>query len=237
MKMEELSWEEFAKMKKSIRAVLIPVGSVEAHGKHLPLGTDVFAPLEISRRIEKKLKKKGIGIFIAPPVWYGHSFVLNVYPGTINVKADTLRRYIRDILDEFALEGFKELIVLNGHGGNIYPIVEAAEEIAEKHDVEILLINWWIDFKEEILKVCSSQGHAGEDETSVMLVITPELAKMEKAKGEKRVLPVRVIKRDIGLEVFPNGINDDPRGATREKGEQILEIVSDKIAEILVERL
>ncbi|WP_341480959.1 creatininase family protein [Thermococcus argininiproducens] len=237
MKMEELSWEEFAKMKKSIRAVLIPVGSVEAHGKHLPLGTDVFAPLEISRRLEKKLKRKGIDIFIAPPVWYGHSFVLNLYPGTINVKADTLRRYIRDILDEFALEGFKELIILNGHGGNIYPLVEAAEEIAGKHDVEILLINWWIDFREEISKICSSQGHAGEDETSVMLVIAPGLVKMDKAKGEKKALPVRVIKKDIGLEVFPDGVNDNPRGATREKGEQILEIVSDKIAEILVGRL
>ncbi|USS40419.1 creatininase family protein [Thermococcus aggregans] len=233
MRMEELTWEEFEKIKAKVSAVLLPVGSVEAHGRHLPLGTDVFAPLEISKRVEKKLKEKGIEILIAPPIWYGHSFVLNVYPGTINVKADSLRRYVRDVLREFAEESFSKIVILNGHGGNVYPLIEASEEVAESHDVEIILINWWIDFREEILKICSSQGHAGEDETSVMLAIAPELVRTEKAKGEKRSSPVRVIRRDIGLELFPNGVNDDPQGATKEKGERILEVVSERIATLL----
>ncbi|MDK2983514.1 MAG: creatinine amidohydrolase [Thermococcaceae archaeon] len=172
-------------------------------------------------------------ILVAPPIWYGHSFVLNVYPGTINVKADSLRRYVRDVLSEFAEEGFKKIILLNGHGGNVYPLVEASEDVAESYDVEIVLINWWMDFRKEILEICSSQGHAGEDETSVMLAIAPELVKMEKAKGEKKISPVRVIRRDIGFELFPDGVNDNPQGATRERGEKILEVVSDKISEIL----
>jgi len=149
------------------------------------------------------------------------------------VEADSLRRYVRDVLREFAEEGFRKIVILNGHGGNMYPLIEASEEVAESHGAEIILINWWIDFRKEILEICSSQGHAGEDETSVMLAITPELVKMEKAKGEKRSSPVRVIRRDIGLELFPDGVNDNPQGATREKGEKILEVVSERIATLL----
>jgi len=235
MHMENLTWDEFDGIRKKVDTLILPVGSVEAHGRHLPLGTDVFAPVEIAKRIEAKLKERGKEVLIAPPIWYGHSFVLNIFPGTINVKADTLRRYVCDVMEEFAEEGFKRIILLNGHGGNYYPLVEASEEVAGKYDVEIWIINWWMDFREDILSICSSQGHAGEDETSVILAIKPELVKMDKAKGEKRTSKVRIIKRDIALELFPNGVNDNPKGATKEKGEAILDIVSEKIAHLILE--
>lgn len=235
MHMENLTWDEFDGIRKKVDTLILPIGSVEAHGRHLPLGTDVFAPVEIAKRIEAKLKERGKEVLIAPPIWYGHSFVLNIFPGTINVKADTLRRYVCDVMEEFAEEGFKRIILLNGHGGNYYPLVEASEEVAGKYDVEIWIINWWMDFREDILSICSSQGHAGEDETSVILAIKPELVKMDKAKGEKRTSKVRIIKRDIALELFPNGVNDNPKGATKEKGEAILDIVSEKIAHLILE--
>lgn len=235
MRMENLTWDKFGEVKKSISTVLLPIGSVEAHGRHLPLGTDVFAPLEIAARVEAKLKERGVEVLIAPPIWYGHSFVLNVFPGTINVRADTLRRYVRDVAGEFAEEGFGRIILLNGHGGNYPPLIEAAEEVAERYGVEVWLINWWIDFREDILSICSSQGHAGEDETSVILAIKPELVSMEKAAGERRASKVRIIRKDIGLELFPDGVNDNPEGATEEKGEAILSVVSEKIARLILE--
>jgi len=235
MRLEELTWPEFERIKKGVKAVVIPVGSVEAHGRHLPLGTDVFAPVEIARRVDEKLKERGVDVLVAPPVWYGHTFVLDVYPGTVNVSADALKAYVAEILREFAREGFKRLVLLNGHGGNHSPLILAAEEVAGEFDVEVWLINWWLDFSEEILEVCSSQGHAGEDETSVILAIRPELVRMEEARGERRTRKVRVIRKDIGFELFPDGVNDDPRGASAEKGEAILERVSGRIAELLVE--
>ncbi len=234
MLLENMTWPEFDEAKKKIDTVIIPVGSVEAHGRHLPLGTDVFAPVEIARRVEKKLRKRGKDVIIAPPIWYGHSFVLDVYPGTINVSADAFKAYIAEILREFAREGFRKLLLLNGHGGNHSPLILAAEEVAGEFEVEIWLINWWIDFRKEILEVCSSQGHAGEDETSVILAIKPELVKMKEAKGERKTKRVRVIRKDIGFELFPEGVNDDPRGANRKKGEAILEKVSEGIVKLLV---
>lgn len=231
--MENMTWDEFEEMREKIDTVIIPIGSIEAHGKHLPLNTDVLAPMEISKRVERKLRERGREVLIAPPINYGHTFVLNVYPGTINVKAETLRIYVRDVIDEFAQEGFKRIILMNGHGGNIYPLIEAAEESVEKYNTEVWLINWWIDFREDILSICTSQGHAGEDETSVIMAIKPEVVKMEKAVGERRRYAVRKIRKDVGLELFPEGVNDDPRGATKEKGEAILEIVSEKIARLL----
>jgi len=235
MRLEELTWPEFNTVKEKVGAVILPVGSVEAHGRHLPLGTDVFAPVEIANRVEKKLKEKGVEVLVAPPVWYGHTFTLNVYPGTINVSADALKAYVAEILREFAREGLKRLVLLNGHGGNHSPLLLAAEEVAEEFDVEVWLINWWLDFREEILEVCSSQEHAGEDETSVILAIKPELVKMEEARGKKRTRKVRVIRRDIGFELFPDGVNADPRKASAEKGEEILDMVSERIARLLVE--
>lgn len=235
MRMEELTWPDFEEAKKSIDTVLIPVGSVEAHGRHLPLGTDVFAPLELCRRVEKRVRKAGKDVLIAPPIWYGHTFVLNVYPGTIDVRADAFKVYVREVISEFVEEGFKRVVLMNGHGGNVYPLVEAAEEVAESYpNAEIWLINWWIDFREDILSICSSQGHAGQDETSVMLAIRPELVKMDKAAGEKRTSRVRVIRKDIGRELFPGGVNDDPGSAMRENGEAILGVISEKIARLLL---
>ncbi len=235
MRIEELSWPEFDRIKDKLVAVILPVGSVEAHGRHLPLGTDVFAPLKIAELVEQKVRERGKEVLVMPPIWYGHSFALNAYPGTINVRPESLRMYVGDVLAELAAEGFKKIVLLNGHGGNVYPLTEAAEDVAELYpDVEVYLINWWLDFREDILSVCSGQGHAGEDETSVMLAIRPELVNMREARGRRVKRKIRVIKKDIGKEVFPDGLNDDPSSATAEKGERILQIVSESIARVIL---
>lgn len=235
MRIEELSWPEFDRIKDKVVAVILPVGSVEAHGRHLPLGTDVFAPLKIAELVEQKVRERGKEVLVMPPIWYGHSFALNAYPGTINVRPESLRMYVGDVLAELAAEGFKKIVLLNGHGGNVYPLTEAAEDVAELYpDVEVYLINWWLDFREDILSVCSGQGHAGEDETSVMLAIRPELVNMREARGRRVKRKIRVIKKDIGKEVFPDGLNDDPSSATAEKGERILQIVSESIARVIL---
>ncbi len=238
MKMEELTWPEFEKVRERLQAVLIPVGSVEAHGKHLPLGTDVFAPLEICRMVEDVLAKRGVEVLVAPPIWYGHSFSLNVYPGTVNVSASAFKNYVREVMGELADEGFKRIILINGHGGNVCPLIEAGEELTgENEDIEVWLINWWIDFREDILEICSSQGHAGEDETSVIMAIRPDLVRMEKAEGRKVSYGVRIIRKDMGLQELPDAINNDPRGASGEKGEKILEAVSERIADLIMDAL
>lgn len=236
MKLEELTWPEFEGVRRRVDTVVIPVGSVEAHGRHLPLGTDTFAPLEIAKRVDERVRELGRDVLIAPPIWYGHTFALNAYPGTINVGADAFKAYMREIMREFAAEGFRRIVLLNGHGGNHSPLVLAAEEVAEEFpEVEVWLINWWIDFREDILSICSSQGHAGQDETSVILAVRPELVKMGRATGRKSKSKVRRIRKDIGLELFPDGVNDDPSPATAEKGEAILSVVSEKIARLLVD--
>jgi len=237
VRLEELTWPDFEAVKGKVRTVLLPVGSVEAHGKHLPLGTDVFAPVEICRRVEELLKRKGIDVLVAPPIWYGHSFSLNVYSGTVNVRASAFRDYVREVMRELADEGFERIVLLNGHGGNVYPLVEAGEELVEEREnVEVWLINWWIDFRDEIFRVCDSQGHAGEDETSVILAIRPELVRMDAAEGRKVKYGIRIIKKDMGFEELPGAINDDPKGASAEKGEKILEAVSRRIAGMIAER-
>jgi len=235
MRMEELTWPEFEKVKETVDTVIIPVGSVEAHGRHLPLGTDVFAPMEIAKRVDEKLRAMGKDVLVAPPVWYGHTFTLNVYPGTINVRGEAFAAYMTEIMREFAAEGFGRIILMNGHGGNHSPLVLASERVVEEFpELEIWLINWWMDFREDILSICSSQGHAGQDETSVILAVRGDLVRMECAVGEKRRSPVRRIRRDIGLELFPDGVNDDPTPATAEKGEAILSVVSERIARLVL---
>ncbi len=208
--------------------LLLPVGSIEAHGPHCPLGTDVIIPTHLAKLVAGQLKGRAM---VAPTIPYGHSWELSVFPGTINVPARVLTDYVAAVGANFAHQGFKNIALLNGHGGNIPALNHAAEDIAEE-GVRVILISWWVDFSKEILTVCSSQGHGGEDETSVIMAIDPSLVKLERAKGLENWPDnrLRVKELGIGREILRGAITGNPGLASIGKGEAILETVSTAIA-------
>lgn len=209
--------------------VIIPIGSLEAHGHHLPLGTDIFSPRLFCRKIEEKI---GDQIWIAPEIPYGQSFDLTVYPGTINVPSQVFAEYVYWVGKGFFENGIKKIIFLNGHGGNINAL-SLASEMLIKLGLHVLIINWWLDYSDEILKVTNGQGHAGEDETSAILYYDESLVDMSKAKRNMKKPTLRVRFKGSAKIMYGNALSGDATLATKEKGKNIFELLTFKIIEAI----
>src|SRR6478672_1754968 len=110
--MERINWMEFAEWVPSrIQTVLLPLGTLEAHGA-IANGTDIIAPVAIARSIAPRLNA-----MIAPVVAYGFTGVLDAYPGSFTVPEETYRAYVRAVLTGLAANKFRNIVMLNGHGG------------------------------------------------------------------------------------------------------------------------
>lgn len=207
--------------------LIMPIGSVEAHGHHLPLGTDIFSPRLFCEKLNEKI---GDEIWIAPEIPYGQSYDLSAYPGTIDIPSKVFSEYVYWVAKGFYDNGIKKIIFLNGHGGNINAI-NLASEMLVRLGVEVVTINWWFDYSKDILKITKGQGHAGEDETSAILYYNEKLVNMKKAlKNEKKIL-LNVKFKNRGKTLYENAISGDATLATREKGEKIFELLVPKIIE------
>lgn len=221
--------DDFKSRVKDTNIVILPIGSVEAHGHHLPLGTDIFSPRLFCSRLDERI---GEEIWIAPEIPYGQSYDLSVYPGTINVPSEVLAQYVYWVGKGFYENGLNKLLLLNGHGGNINALGLACEKLAPM-GMDVMMVNWWLDFSKEILTVTEGQGHAGEDETSAILYYNEKLVHMDKAaKNDKKML-YKVYYRDRGRQLFENALTGDATLADREKGEKIFEILTNRLIDVI----
>ena len=109
---QDLTMPEFEAFREKSRAVLLPVGSLEEHGPHLPLGTDLFHALELARRVAKEHP-----VLVAPPLFYGVCRSTREHPGTVSLSGDTLRALVKDLGREFCRQGFRNLVIISGHAG------------------------------------------------------------------------------------------------------------------------
>ena len=132
MKLEELTSREFAERVNEKSVVILPIGSIEEHGPHLPLATDCIQPMRVAEMVSKKT-----GAFIAPFLYYGVCNTTKEYPGTISISFEALRLTVRDILSELVRNGFRNIIVLTGHAGqdHMAALRVAAREVVRKSKV------------------------------------------------------------------------------------------------------
>jgi len=221
--------DDFKKNLDKTDIVIIPVGSVEAHGHHLPLGTDIFSPRLFCKMIEEKISNE---VWIAPEIPYGQSYDLSIYPGTIHIPSDILSEYLYAVGKSMYENGLKKIIFLNGHGGNINALNLASEKLFQL-GADVLTINWWLDFSREILTITQGQGHAGEDETSAILYYDEKLVQMDKATKNFKKPLYRIYFKDRGKILYENAMSGDATLATKEKGKEIFNLLIDKIIEII----
>jgi creatinine amidohydrolase len=152
--------------------VLLPVGTVEAHGV-IPIGTDILIPDAMAERIAAE-----VDLLVAPTIPYGITHSLYGHPGGVTISNDVFQAYVYDVVKSLANTGFAKVIVLNGHGGQITELQEALYEANRDIGVKTLLINWWFDTDEERKKYLGREGgHAGADETAPIMAIDPSLVK------------------------------------------------------------
>jgi creatinine amidohydrolase len=231
MIIEEMTMSEFAAGLQKTRTVLVPFGSVEEHGEHLPLSTDTIQAYEAGKGAAKL-----VPLFVAPPIHYGSCRSTSCHPGTISISTSTLRSLMKDIVRSLHAQGLRNVIVLTGHAGGAHRMAlqDAGEElIKEIADIRIAVVTEYDLAAREgrHLVETPNDSHAGEIETSRILHSHPNLVKGE-GKEEYPQFPEGILVRDK-RKYWPGGVWGNPTKATAEKGRLLEELVVKKVVELV----
>jgi creatinine amidohydrolase len=229
-----LSWPEMNEAIAMNKVVLLPTGSTEQHGRHLPLETDAFLAeavcLEAGRRAPER-------ILVLPPVSYGLNLHHIDFPGTIHIEPEVFIAFCLNITKSVAYHGFKKILLVNGHGSN-GPLVDlVARKTTLATESLCAAVGYFGLGMEAFRKVQDTPviAHSDEFETSLYLYLAPERVRMDqRVKGED--VMGRYVSSDSTSE-FPlrfndywgrwteDGVHGDPTTATAEKGKVIFEAV------------
>lgn len=180
--MDDLNWMEFAEwVPEQVSTVILTVGTLEPHGV-ANNGADNTAPVAIARAIAPR---PGVDAFIAPHIPYGITGRMASYPGALHIPESAFRPYFQAVLEGLVKNGFRDIIVVNGHGGGQTAVLnDVTMEVSLAHGVNTLVVNWWSlasDITQEIFG--SAGGHAGENETAFIQAIDPSLVLQERYTG------------------------------------------------------
>ncbi len=209
MDLASSSWVDL-EATSAAQVLLVPVGSVEQHGPHLPLDTDTRIAGALTRRAAARL---GDQVAVAPAVAYGASGEHADFVGTLSIGTGALARVLIEI--GRSADAFAGMLFVNGHGGNADALVEATG-VLRSEGRRVDAWSW---------SVPGGDAHAGRTETSLLLAIAPEVVRVELAAAG-RVEPVAELLDDLrrsGVRaVSPNGVLGDPTGASADEGHRLL---------------
>ena len=239
-KMEELSSPQFVTaLEKSGGVCVIPLGIIEKHGPHLPLGTDLFE----AREIASVAAKKEYAI-VFPPYFAGQIFEARHQPGAISYSADLMWKMLEETCMELSRNGLKKIILMNGHGGNNHFLGYFCQaQLSGPRDYVVVLFEPDPDpaTRTQInsLKKTTMDGHAGEEETSMMYFIRPDLVHPEMAKtqsGEDQARLKQLPYAYTGIwwyARFPNHYAGDGSQYSKELGEMLIKSDASQLAELI----
>lgn len=240
LKLESYTNAELRKLVSRVKALIVPLGSIEQHSVHLPIGTDYIIAYELAIRVARKSLREGILTLVAPPIPYGVSIEwLGQGNYTISLTSQTYALMLREILRSMINLGFKNIILLNAHGGNKYTLEMVARELASNNNAKIIVIHWWEIVSAELTKY-TNQGrllHAGEVETSLALALGVRVANTDRYEYiDANRMPWEGEGYNIytkeNLNIVGKAIGD-PTKASEDKGRLLLSIVIDKIIEVI----
>ena len=227
--LDQLTWEEIkTEIQNGRDTVIVPFGSTEQHGRHMPLGTDAMLGDELGWRLAERLDA-----FLAPTVRFGCSEHHLAFAGTISLRETTFRQIVTDVVASLSHHGFRQIILLPTHGGNFKPLADAVARIKPVNDVRILAFTDLMGLmsvafnSSKVFDVTPAQSgaHSGEWETSLMLALRPDLVKMDRSAqgfvGELSEIMAKVFDGIANLD--ENGVLGDPRPATAEAGKKYME--------------
>jgi creatinine amidohydrolase len=238
----DMTWTEVRDRLPLVDVVLLPTGSIEQHGPHLPLLDDTLSAVAVCVRAAERMYPR---LLVAPPVPFGDSSQWLEFPGTISIKAHTLVQLVVDICDSLAQHGFKRVIIVNGHGPNIHPLWEAAWRIHREVGIRVAYMSYWSLISPEVIQdviETTIPGHADEFETSFALAAFPERVRREaiqKPEGAYDVPAKYTYLNSVYLTHFHTqvmtkiGFVGDPTLASAEKGRRLLDAAVEGLIEFL----
>jgi len=231
MLIAEMTMDEFSAGLKKTRTVLIPIGSTEEHGRHLPLATDTLHAIEVGRLLAGKRD-----IFIAPPLHYGVCRSTGEHPGTISITTETLKALAIDIVSALYRQGLRNFILLSGHAGGTHmaALTDAGEKLLQLHpELKMAVLTEYQLAQKSGRHLIETEGdaHAGEIETSRILHSHPQLVKGT-APREFPAFPGGILVRNK-RKFWPGGVWGDPGKASAEKGAELERLVIEGLSELV----
>jgi len=252
IRLEDMTWPEVAEILDKSHAIIVPVGSIEQHGYHLPLSVDFRCPEYIAEKTAEKVSSEsGIRVIVAPAIRYTEVAHFKYYPGTIGVSTGTFMQIIEDVTRGLVDQGYKNIIFLNGHAPNSPIIQVALRKVSfELPKTGLYALDWWNLGADKIKSMLKSDSgwHAEELETSLSLVIQPDNVHMDRAVKDQTTpsLSSKWVSPDlIGRKTLTwwsrvrsegqSGVMGDPTVASKEQGEKFLSVILDEFVELIKE--
>lgn len=243
--LQEITWTDVQEYLKTNDMVIIPVGSTEQHGPHLPLGTDSYIATDIAKMISART-----GVVVAPVILAGYSVYHSGFPGSLSLKPETMEQVLFETAEMLIKYGFRRIMFMNGHGGNAIVQSKVIHRINHTTEAIAVALGDYFPLDSEPPEDWFDQ-HAGVQETSVMLYIEPELVRMDRAEkpeihlspqAQKYLLRGRKNPELMGIfwsllgtpeetgkggashQISSNGVwsFSDPKEAKKEIGEQFI---------------
>ncbi len=241
---DELTSPQLDKLSRDV-VVFVPIAATEQHGAHLPLATDRMIGWHFLTQLEASISDR---ILLLPPVAIGCSEHHMDFAGTLTVSHDAMISYLEDVIGSVSEHGFKHVVVFNSHGGNSAIAQVLVESLGPRFSGILLAITWWrlaiASLLAESKTGAGGVGHAGEFETSLMLLIAPHLVNMDLAveKANRKTYPWAegdlLRGSHISLyrsmqEMTPNGVFGDPTHSSAAQGQRITDIVVERLCHVV----
>ena len=237
----EMSQPEVEALLKENDQVIIPNGSIEQHGPHLPMGTDYINGFNAAKKIAEKTNS-----LLVPFSPIGFSPYHSHWKGSLTIGSNTFINYFQDICESLIEHGARKFVILIGHEGNIAPVTLGATNIQMKYkDVRFYVICWWV-VAEQLFPGRMKAYHAGRQETVGVMAYNPKLVDTSKATNPSpiehadkmhevfRFVGARPVLRDF-REVAETGWYGHPETVTEEESIEIIDKTTDRIVELIKE--
>jgi creatinine amidohydrolase/Fe(II)-dependent formamide hydrolase-like protein len=237
----ELTWPEAQERFRQVDVALLPVGSIEQHGPHLPLDTDAFDADYLAKRVAAACPEPKP--LVLPLIPYGVSYAHEDFSGTVSVSPDTMAKLVYEVGMSVARQGITKLVIVNGHGGNGPALHFAAQLInRDAHIFTCVDTGETSDADINAMSDVPNDVHAGDIETSTTLAVRPELVRMDRAEKFIPRFSSKYLdftsQRGVGWyartnRITPSGIFGDPTRASVEKGERMWEIMIHHLVQLV----
>jgi creatinine amidohydrolase len=256
--LERLTWPEVeAARERGVDAVLVPIGSTEQHGRHMPLDTDCFIARSLSARAAEAAAAEGLDVLVAPTLNVTVSWYHMQFPGSMRLSTTTFLDVFREVCDSLVHHGFENLLAVNGHGGNIAALTVAVNHYLETTGRRVFLVQWWDLAADVLAEIEGPMIHAEEAETSIALALGQRVLEDERARdafdrgvavkeaghpwtsfgkyGMTHKGPGVVVPMDMLRDISASGVVGDATRASRETGDRIVEALVPRIVQVCKE--